>query len=152
MTNNIAAEQRQSTASSAVREAIEHAAVLWHAEHPDDPRGMDYTTSGNVFLQVAEHIYCMTQPERHDGPVLYPPKRPNDAAVYIAYGDQDEIIYIGVTSNFNRRMYAHRKKSGWWPYAVSVVATSYPSRFSANTAEILAIQRYKPAWNQMWAR
>lgn len=152
---NIYETQRSSVASTAVWDALEHAAILWHAEHPDDPQGMDYTTSGNEFLRVAERVYCMTQTERRpEGPQLFPPDRERASVVYVAYGDDDctDVLYIGVTSNFNRRMYSHRKKSGWWPYAAMVRCTEYPSRFLANRAELESIQRWKPPWNRVWAR
>ena len=139
---------REIVASSLVREAIEHAAQLWHLENPIHPRGMDYETSSNTFLWLAERIFLDVQPDEIIRPVLEPALDDIHVA-YIAYDDSDQPLYIGVTSNFKQRMTAHKASSAWWPYAARVRALGgWGTRKIANQAELILIRAYDPPWNR----
>jgi len=68
-------------------------------------------------------------------------------ALYHVYGDEDLLLYIGVSNNFGRRWTEHAKKQPWWPDLRRQTVLWYPSRPEAEDAEEAAIKAEKPRYN-----
>lgn len=67
--------------------------------------------------------------------------------VYRVYDHDDQLIYVGCTSNLFVRLSTHQI-STWWAYqAKRVVAKVYPDKYYALSVERRIIQDEHPRWN-----
>lgn len=65
---------------------------------------------------------------------------------------KDEIIYIGKTSNINKRILSHKtekKKNDWFNKEVTdIKVCQYSNRYELAIMEIYYIGKYKPKYNK----
>lgn len=59
----------------------------------------------------------------------------------------DELLYVGVTDDLDRRIAQHRRVKPWWPLVASVEAEAFARRPDAFAAERVAIARELPRFN-----
>jgi predicted GIY-YIG superfamily endonuclease len=57
------------------------------------------------------------------------------------------LLYVGITSNYKRRLSEHASHSGWWSEASLITVRSYPTRAAALRAETWIIKNEHPVWN-----
>lgn len=137
--------------SEALLEALDLAAKLWHDANPRTFSDRPYVHDrGNVYMQLAEHAWFRNRQHRVQGLPQCPDVAAGAHVVYCARDTDGELLYIGVTSHFVNRMSAHRRKSPWWMYALTVQAYGYPTRDAANLAEERAIALHRPPWNRTY--
>lgn len=67
--------------------------------------------------------------------------------LYRFYNADAELLYIGITVNFDQRRTAHRAEKSWWPEVASHTLTKYPCRLDAAIAERESIVAEKPFYN-----
>ena len=68
------------------------------------------------------------------------------SAVYRAFSDAGDLLYVGVTDQPQVRLAAHATKERW-AEVDDVTLTWYDTRAEAEAAERLAIRTEKPSWN-----
>jgi excinuclease UvrABC nuclease subunit len=68
--------------------------------------------------------------------------------VYVAYDDDDRVLYVGATVNFRTRMSEHRASSAWWPLASRIEQELHPDRQTALTREAELIKQLDPPYNK----
>jgi len=70
--------------------------------------------------------------------------------LYRAYDADGRLLYIGRTSNLERRVAEHRTDKWWWrPLVVKIRAELSPSEVDAKATELAAIKAEEPVFNQM---
>jgi predicted GIY-YIG superfamily endonuclease len=67
--------------------------------------------------------------------------------VYRMFNDDGELLYVGVTSSFLRRMGDHKRDKPWYDEIGSIERWRYTTREAANQAEWEAIQTENPRHN-----
>lgn len=72
---------------------------------------------------------------------------PDGSWLYRAFGEDGELLYIGITQGVAKRMRGHRKSSGWWPQCHYVELEVHPDRKAARDAERRAIRMELPRFN-----
>lgn len=72
--------------------------------------------------------------------------RVSQPAVYRFFGDDDELLYVGCTTQLNTRMRAHRART-WWYLVRRVEVCRYPDLDEAFAAEQQAIATEGPVFN-----
>lgn len=70
------------------------------------------------------------------------------SVVYRAYDSGGRLLYIGSTVNFTARLSNHRSTSWWAPLATRFDIEVHLSDEAARRAEMVAIDRERPAFNQ----
>jgi len=68
-------------------------------------------------------------------------------AVYRAYNDQDELLYIGVTENPSQRHARHKKDRDWWHEVAYLDWEFYATYGEAVDVERDAIEAEQPRYN-----
>lgn len=69
--------------------------------------------------------------------------------VYVAFDDNGQALYVGVTDDLFARMASHRRGSEWWPSMVRLTWEEWPDRKSALRKELILIRRYRPTFNKV---
>lgn len=69
------------------------------------------------------------------------------AYVYRCYGENERLLYVGMTINLWARLAQHRRYTWWASQVVRVRAAVHPTRERARIAERAAIRRGRPRWN-----
>jgi predicted GIY-YIG superfamily endonuclease len=72
--------------------------------------------------------------------------------VYRIYDKAGDLLYVGVTVDFETRMQYHRSRSAWFPGYSHHELTEYPDRWKAESAETAAIMNEQPRHNQAQAK
>ena len=67
--------------------------------------------------------------------------------VYWLYDVEGSLLYVGQTSTFENRLFAHRLQQPWRARIDNWVTVLYPDRTTAVAAERLAILRDCPEYN-----
>jgi predicted GIY-YIG superfamily endonuclease len=67
--------------------------------------------------------------------------------LYRMYDKADQLLYIGITCNKERRWANHRKTSRWWRMVARKELTVFPNRIAAALAEEEAVRSEKPLHN-----
>lgn len=67
--------------------------------------------------------------------------------LYRLYNDTDELLYVGISERWTRRLGQHRASKPWWAEVAKVHLETIPDRHCAERAEIAAIQVEKPRHN-----
>lgn len=70
------------------------------------------------------------------------------SALYRIYGENDELLYVGVTFSPAVRMAQHAVEQPWWPEVVRKTMAWYPTRAEAAAAETAAIRTECPKYNR----
>jgi excinuclease UvrABC nuclease subunit len=69
------------------------------------------------------------------------------AVVYVVRNDNDEPIYVGMTSRLKKRLNQHKYNSDWYNEACGIDLHYFPLRFFASMVERTLICRMKPKYN-----
>jgi predicted GIY-YIG superfamily endonuclease len=69
-------------------------------------------------------------------------------ALYRHYGECGDLLYVGISLRFVRRLHEHEKRSGWFQGITSVKVEWFENRNDALQAERLAIQNENPLYNK----
>jgi predicted GIY-YIG superfamily endonuclease len=72
-------------------------------------------------------------------------------AVYRLYDADDRLLYVGMTSDSERRMQAHASGKVWWNQVAHQVIEWHPGKADALTAEAAAIRTEFPRYNVVHA-
>ncbi len=67
--------------------------------------------------------------------------------LYFAYDTWDELLYIGVTNDFELRMRQHSQSAAWWKPSVRVEVQEQPNRATALIRERDLIASERPVYN-----
>lgn len=68
-------------------------------------------------------------------------------AVYLVYDEDDQLLYVGMTEDLDRRFMTHAASSPWWDDAHRLVTENYDSYADAANAERAAILHQGPLFN-----
>lgn len=68
--------------------------------------------------------------------------------LYRFYGDNGQLLYVGITVDPTARWKQHRKDKQWWREVRGISLDEYPDRASVMAAEKRAIQVEKPKYNK----
>lgn len=68
-------------------------------------------------------------------------------AVYLVYDEDDQLLYVGMTEDLDRRFMTHAVSSPWWGDAHRLVVESYDGYADAANAERAAILHQGPLFN-----
>lgn len=67
--------------------------------------------------------------------------------VYRVYDEDDELLYVGMSSRVYYRLRSHESTQWWWGLAATVSIRRYSDRQAARSAEIWAIRTERPVFN-----
>lgn len=67
--------------------------------------------------------------------------------VYRIFGADDELLYVGISTNPDMRMYKHKQHQPWWSEVEGTTYQWFPDRASAQAAERSAIHHESPVYN-----
>jgi prophage antirepressor-like protein len=67
--------------------------------------------------------------------------------LYRFFGQQGQLLYVGISWRMAERVGAHRAEQPWWGDVCSVEMEQYLDRASAQAAELAAIQGENPLYN-----
>jgi ribosome-binding protein aMBF1 (putative translation factor) len=68
-------------------------------------------------------------------------------ALYRLFGDDDALLYIGISETFGRRWQEHARSQPWWPEVRRQSLDWHPDRQSAEDAEEKAVKDEHPRYN-----
>jgi hypothetical protein len=104
-----------------------------------------YATSNLRILGIVEHIYL----EEVEWAFPREPQRalPTGHAVYRHFTAEGVLLYVGYSSDVERRQRAHRRDAPWWGESARIQVTFFPTRDEALRAELGAIRTEHPLWN-----
>jgi len=71
-----------------------------------------------------------------------------ETALYIAWGADDEPLYIGTTNGPRQRWRQHAKDKAWWPDVEYLDYRWFATKSEAERAEQLLISQYCPIYNR----
>ena len=64
---------------------------------------------------------------------------------------KEQLLYVGITGNLQRRLRSHERTKNWWSEVVRIEIDRYPNRRSALNDEFLSIHFLGPTYNiQHW--
>jgi predicted GIY-YIG superfamily endonuclease len=69
--------------------------------------------------------------------------------LYKLVSADDEVLYIGITSNFDQRMSAHANEKGWWGEVEHFIVKTFSTREDAEAEERYQIAEISPKYNEM---
>lgn len=72
--------------------------------------------------------------------------------VYRLFDGGGGLLYVGISTNPEMRMYKHRRHQPWWPEVVDIRHDWFPDRESAQQEERSAIHHENPAHNVVRAK
>jgi len=70
--------------------------------------------------------------------------------LYRAFNEYGELLYIGISGQWHRRLHEHEKTSAWIEEADYVKLERFPDRESVSEAEQLAVLVEKPLYNKVY--
>lgn len=68
-------------------------------------------------------------------------------ALYRFFDTDDQLLYVGISSNPSIRFRDHGRSKDWWSEVASITLEHWPSRQAALDAEKQAIISERPRWN-----
>jgi len=71
--------------------------------------------------------------------------------LYRAYGPQDQLLYVGISSQWHHRLHQHEKTAEWIEQADYVKLERFSDREAVSLAEREAIQNEKPKYNKVFS-
>lgn len=80
-------------------------------------------------------------------PIKLPGKFKGETVVYLAYGKNNRLLYVGITNDFYSRMGQHSKTSDWYPYALRFEVEPYETRHQAGLREKWLVRYRAPTYN-----
>lgn len=81
--------------------------------------------------------------------IVAPAARPGKTALYRFFDEADQLLYVGITGNPEKRWADHRRfaATAWWPIAARVLVDWYDTREEAATTELRIIRTKAPLYN-----
>jgi predicted GIY-YIG superfamily endonuclease len=70
--------------------------------------------------------------------------------LYRCYDADDRLLYVGITSNLERRMQDHRQRRGWTNSMVRLETVVMPAE-EARVEERIIVQTEAPLYNKVYA-
>lgn len=70
-----------------------------------------------------------------------------DSCVYMLYSDSQELLYIGITNNHDRRFAQHMSEKKWSDEIKNIKVSDYINRNMAHIYEIYYISKMRPKYN-----
>ncbi len=67
--------------------------------------------------------------------------------LYRIWDAEGALLYVGISTNPDMRMYKHKRRQPWWAEVDSVSYEWFPNRESAQGAERSAIHHEHPVYN-----
>ena len=64
---------------------------------------------------------------------------PQTPCVYYAWGEEDDLLYVGSSVNVAQRIRGHMTQTGWWPSVRRLTFDEYATEHEARRAEFIAI-------------
>ena len=77
---------------------------------------------------------------------------PEKYDLYRAYSENGDLLYVGQSNDWPRRMGEHKRSSSWLDYARKVTITAYASKAELDYAEKVAILTEGPLFNIVYNR
>lgn len=74
-------------------------------------------------------------------------RRARPCYLYRVFGEEGELLYVGVAYSVGRRLAEHQDAAAWWPRATRVELEVHEDRGSALAAETIAIKTEHPIYN-----
>jgi predicted GIY-YIG superfamily endonuclease len=71
--------------------------------------------------------------------------------LYRAYNSQDQLLYVGISSQWHHRLHQHEKSAEWIEQADYVKIERFLDRESVSIAEREAVTAEKPIYNKVFA-
>lgn len=68
-------------------------------------------------------------------------------ALYRLYGEEETLLYVGMSMNLPARMTQHKVQKVWWQSVRHITVDHFDSRRAVLDAEREAIQSERPLWN-----
>lgn len=69
------------------------------------------------------------------------------AKVYRCFGEGDEALYVGATTDLDARMVTHQQTTAWFARVVRTETTDHENLRVARAVEAEEIKRIRPRWN-----
>lgn len=81
--------------------------------------------------------------------ITTPTARPGETALYRFFNDADQLLYVGITGNPQKRWADHRRHAAatWWPMAARASVDWFKERTDATAAELRVIRTKAPLYN-----
>ncbi|MEU0181806.1 GIY-YIG nuclease family protein [Streptomyces sp. NPDC006207] len=76
------------------------------------------------------------------------PKSTERTALYRLFGDDDQLLYVGISSNPKRRWRDHANQKHWWPEVAEKTIEWFESRALAEEAERTEVGERRPRYNR----
>ena len=73
---------------------------------------------------------------------------PSGPVVYYAWGEDDELLYVGSTINAAQRIRGHASATPWWPKVRRLTFDSHPTEVAVRRAELVAINARPGTYNR----
>ena len=67
--------------------------------------------------------------------------------VYVLTGERDEVIYVGISIDYERRLKEHSKRKTWWHEVRHISLTWCEDRTFAEKLEVCLIEDHLPKYN-----
>lgn len=67
--------------------------------------------------------------------------------LYRAFCEHGGLLYVGITTDYNRRLRQHAFGSEWWSETERVTVIRYRTRWAARRAERYIIEHHHPLYN-----
>jgi hypothetical protein len=71
----------------------------------------------------------------------------SETTLYRLFDQDGELLYVGISGRWVRRLASHAARQGWWDDVASVTRQPFPSRSEALEAEAAAIRQERPRYN-----
>jgi predicted GIY-YIG superfamily endonuclease len=71
----------------------------------------------------------------------------SETTLYRLFDQGGELLYVGISGRWVRRLASHAARQGWWDDVASVTRQPFPSRSEALEAEATAIRQERPRYN-----
>jgi predicted GIY-YIG superfamily endonuclease len=71
----------------------------------------------------------------------------SETTLYRLFDQDGELLYVGISGRWVRRLARHAAQQGWWDEVATVTRQPFPSRSEALEAEAAAIRQEHPRYN-----
>jgi hypothetical protein len=71
----------------------------------------------------------------------------SETTLYRLFDQDGELLYVGISGRWVRRLASHAARQGWWDDVASVTRQPFPSRSEALEAEAAAIRQERSRYN-----
>jgi len=92
--------------------------------------------------KAREYYHDVAKPNRPK------PRSDRDTILYRMFSATEELVYVGITYDFARRLSEHRRRSTWFPEVARWDTEAYGERRLAKDVESEIIKRERPKFNR----